>query len=408
MRQVLTFVLAGGKGERLNPLTRDRAKPAVPFGGNYRIIDFTLSNCVNSGIRRIFVLIQYKSFSLQKHIVGGWDEIVSTQLGEFIDVIPAQQRISSDWYRGTADAIYQNSYAIHDHDPELILVLAGDHIYKMDYQKMFEYHQEKNADMTVACVPVPTGMAPQFGIIEVDAENRVCGFQEKPRDPKTIPGEPTRVLASMGVYLFNTTPLLDELEQDAKTFGSEHDFGKNVIPQMIKNKRRVFVYKFVDESNRTLYWRDIGTRDAYYQANMDLVRPNPEFNLYDKKWPVRTYHEQYPPVKVMSVAAGQGRTINGSITDSLLGGGCVIAGARIERSVLSSGVRVDCEALIQDSVIMEGAVIEAGAKIKSAIIDKQVIVPINAQIGYDMDLDRKRFDVTTSGIVIVAKKAEIR
>jgi len=408
MRRVLTFILAGGKGERLNPLTRDRAKPAVPFGGNYRIVDFTLSNCVNSGIRRIFVLIQYKSFSLQKHIVGGWDEIVSTQLGEFIDVIPAQQRISSDWYRGTADAIYQNIYSIHDHNPEFILVLAGDHVYKMDYQKMFAYHREKNADMTVACVPMPVDTSNQFGVIEVDENNQVCGFQEKPRDPKTIPGEPDRILASMGIYLFNKKPLLEELEQDAKTFGSEHDFGKNVIPQMLKNKRRVFVYKFVDENNKTQYWRDIGTRDAYYQSNMDLVRPNPEFNLFDRKWPVRTYHEQYPPVKVMSVTDDQGAVTNGLITDSLIGGGCVIAGARIERSVLSPMVKVEKGAVIQDSVIMESAVIGAGANIRNAILDKQVVVPANAQIGFDLDTDRKRFDVTTSGIVIVAKKVEVR
>lgn len=407
-RQVLTFILAGGKGERLNPLTRDRAKPAVPFGGNYRIVDFTLSNCVNSGLRRIFVLIQYKSFSLQKHIVGGWDEIVSTQLGEFIDVIPAQQRISSDWYRGTADAIYQNIYAIHDQDPEMILVLAGDHIYKMDYQKMIAFHQEKAADMTVACVPMPAETSSQFGVIEVDEESRACGFQEKPRTPKTIPGDENHILASMGIYLFNKSALLEELELDAKTFGSEHDFGKNVIPQMLKNKRRVFVHQFVDENGKASYWRDIGTRDAYYQANMDLVRAEPEFDLYDKKWPVRTHHEQYPPVKAVLVQDENGRPISEAITDSLLGGGCVVSGATIERSVLSPSVRVEPRALIQDSVIMEGAVIGAGAKIKNAIIDKQSVISAGAQIGYDLESDRRRFDVTTSGIVIVAKRVEVK
>ncbi|MCR4337163.1 MAG: sugar phosphate nucleotidyltransferase, partial [Candidatus Omnitrophica bacterium] len=278
MRDVLTFIMAGGKGERLNPLTRDRAKPAVPFGGIYRIIDFTLSNCVNSGLRRVYVLIQYKSFSLQKHILAGWD-VVSTQLGEFIDVLPPQQRIGSDWYLGTADAIYQNSYAIRDHNPESVLILAGDHIYKMNYQKMIAFHQEKGADMTVACIPMPVDTAAGFGVIEVDADNRVQGFQEKPDKPKTIPGDPNRILASMGIYLFNKDVLLKELELDAKDKASSHDFGKNIIPSMLKNKRKVYVYQHVDENNNPRYWRDIGTRDAYYEANMDLVKLQPEFDL---------------------------------------------------------------------------------------------------------------------------------
>ena len=406
MRQVLTLILAGGKGERLNPLTRDRAKPAVPFGGIYRIIDFTLSNCINSGLRRIYVLIQYKSFSLQKHILSGWD-IVSSQLGEFVDVIPAQQRISSDWYKGTADAIYQNIYAIQDADPELILILAGDHIYKMNYQKMIAYHQEKGADMTVACIPMPVEASVNLGVIEVDHQSRVCGFQEKPKNPKTIPGDVNRISASMGIYLFNKEVLLKELEGDAQSLISEHDFGKNVIPQMLRNKRKIYVYNFVDENNNPGYWRDIGTRDAYYQANMDLVKPNPEFDLYERHWPVRTNPELYPPLKVMSIMGSEGRMHYGSIVNSLIAGGCVIVGARVKNSVLSSNVRVDKLASVRDSVIMEGVVIGENSKIRNAIIDKEVIIPANTQIGYDHDLDKKQFDMTSSGIVIVAKKQRL-
>ena len=405
MREVLTFILAGGKGERLDPLTRDRAKPAVPFGGIYRIIDFTLSNCINSGLRRIFVLIQYKSFSLQKHILTGWD-VVSSQLGEFIDVIPPQQRIGSDWYKGTADAIYQNMHAINDYAPELILILAGDHIYKMDYRKMIEFHRQRNADMTVACVQMPKETSSSFGVIEVDAQSRVCGFQEKPENPKGIPQDPSKIFASMGIYLFNRDVLMNELEADARAT-SDHDFGKNVIPQMLRNNRDIYVYNFVDENDQPKYWRDIGTRDAYYQANMDLVSLQPEFNLFDKQWPVRTYHEQYPPIKMMS-SVQDGVKNSGAIVDSLVAGGCVIKGAEVIRSVLSSNVYIEHHATISDSVVMEGVIVGAHAKIKNAIIDKQVMIPAHSQIGYDLESDRKRFAVTTSGIVIVAKKASVK
>lgn len=407
MRQVLTFVLAGGKGERLNPLTRDRAKPAVPFGGVYRIIDFTLSNCVNSGLRRVYVLIQYKSFSLQKHIILGWN-IVSSQLGEFIDVIPAQQRISAAWYRGTADAIYQNIYTIYDQDPELILILAGDHIYKMDYQKMIAYHEEKDADMTVACIPMPVQTAASFGVIEVDEKNCVCGFQEKPKDPKTIPEDSKRIFASMGIYLFSKNVLLEELETDAREAKSRHDFGKNIIPQMLKSSKKVCVYNFVDDDHQPSYWRDIGTRDAYYQANMDLVKPNPEFNLYDRQWPVRTYHAQYPPVKIISARDDKGDMVAGSIVESLVAGGCVITGAEVKGSTLSPNVKVERHATVTDSVVMEGVVVGEYARVKNAIIDKEVVIPPKAQIGYDLTLDQKRFEVTTSGITIVAKKAAVQ
>lgn len=406
MREVLTFILAGGKGERLDPLTRDRAKPAVPFGGIYRIIDFTLSNCINSGLRRIYVLIQYKSFSLQKHLLSGWD-IVSSQLGEFIDVIPAQQRIGSDWYKGTADAIYQNLYTIQDHDPELVLILAGDHIYKMDYQKMIDFHKQVGADVTVACIPMPKETSEHFGVIEVaDHSHAVSGFQEKPRDPRVIPGSPDKIFASMGIYLFNCASLVKELESDASLPLSSHDFGKNIIPQMVKNRKKVYVYNFVDKNDEPLYWRDIGTRDAYYQANMDLVKMDPPFDLYDKSWPVRTYHAQYPPIKVASTEQN-GKSVPCSAVDSLISGGCIINGGRVVRSVLSSSVRIEPNAEVCESILMEGVVVSEGAQIKNAIIDKEVVIPANEKIGYDLALDRKRFAVTTSGIVIVPKKTRV-
>lgn len=400
MRDVLTFILAGGRGERLDPLTRDRAKPAVPFGGSYRIIDFTLSNCINSELRRIYVLTQYKSFSLQKHLLAGWD-IVSTQLGEFIDIIPAQQRISADWYKGTADAIYQNIYAIRDLDPELILILAGDHIYKMDYREMIKLHQERNAAATVACITLPKEHSVDFGVVEVDAENYVRGFQEKPKDPKVIPGSPTEIFASMGIYLFNKEVLLEELELDAQSI-SKHDFGKNVIPQMLKNGRNIFVYDFVDERNQPKYWMDIGTRDAYYKANIDLVNADSGFDLFDKSWPVRTYHEQYSPLKISSINKNTGAIVN-----SLVSGGCCIQGGCVENSVLSPKVKIYEAAEVKSSILMDGVVVGKNAKVQNAIIDKEVIIPENAKIGYDLKKDKKRFVLTTSGIVIVPKRTKI-
>lgn len=401
MREILTFILAGGRGERLDPLTRDRAKPAVPFGGIYRIIDFTLSNCINSGLRRIFVLTQYKSFSLQKHLLAGWN-VVSNQLGEFIDVIPAQQRLGADWYKGTADAIYQNLYAIYDYNPKLILILAGDHIYKMDYREMVAFHNRKNADMTVACISMPRETAKDFGVIEVDSDYHVRGFQEKPSSPKTIPSDPSQIFASLGIYLFRRDILLDELAADAQRLGSSHDFGKDVIPRMLQNKRGVYVYNFVDENNRPKYWRDIGTRDAYYRANMDLLGPNPAFNLYEKAWPVRTYHEQYPPIRLIKTSAGAG-----SVVDSIIAGGCVIEGANVERTVLSSNVKIHDQAEVKNSVIMADAVVGAHARIQNAIIDKEVYIPPYTSIGFDAQQDRARFVLTTSGIVIVPKRAKV-
>ncbi|MEI7998941.1 MAG: glucose-1-phosphate adenylyltransferase [Candidatus Omnitrophota bacterium] len=401
MRDVLTFILAGGKGERLDPLTRDRAKPAVPFGGIYRIVDFALSNCVNSGLRRIFLLTQYKSFSLQRHILEGWN-IYSNQLGEFIDVIPAQQRLSADWYRGTADAIYQNSHVIQDYEPKLILILAGDHVYKMDYRKMIEYHLNKGADMTVSCIKMPKTEAVNFGVVEVDKNNMVTGFQEKPQNPKTIPSDPQTIFGSMGIYLFNVEVLKNELKIDASKVDSDHDFGKNIIPQMVQKKLKVFAYDFAIENNHSTYWRDIGTRDAYYRSNMDLIGNEPKFNLYEKSWPLRTYHHQYPPIRVISVGDN-----HGSIINSIVGGGCFIEGGEVNHSVISSNIHIKNKARVVRSVLMEGVVVGEGAQIQNAIIDKEVEIPANSKIGFDPSLDRQRFVLTTSGIVIVAKKTSL-
>lgn len=402
MRDILTFVLAGGKGERLDPLTRDRAKPAVPFGGIYRIIDFTLSNCINSGLRRIFVLIQYKSFSLQKHLLSGWD-IFSSQLGEFIDVIPPQQRVSADWYKGTADAIYQNIYAIKDYNPKKVLILSGDHVYRMDYSRVFQFHQNNKADATVCCLRMPKASSVHFGVIQVDRKGRICGFQEKPADPKTIPDDPKSIYASMGVYLFNRDTLLRVLAEDAADSISAHDFGKNIIPKMIKEKQRVYAYNFADENGKPRYWRDIGTRDSYYEANMDLLKPRPEFDLFRKNWPVRTYHEQYPPIKVFCNKRGDSRYAP-QIMNSFISGGCVIRGAKITNSIISPNMRIESSAEVSDSILLGSGVISKGARVKNAIIDKEVTIPPKAEVGYNLSLDKERFAVTTSGIVIVPKK----
>jgi glucose-1-phosphate adenylyltransferase len=401
MRDVLTFILAGGKGERLDPLTRDRAKPAVPFGGIYRIIDFALSNCVNSGLRRIFILTQYKSFSLQRHILEGWN-IYSNQLGEFIDVVPAQQRISSDWYRGTADAIYQNLNMVADYDPKLVLVLAGDHVYKMDYRKMIEFHLNKGADMTVACITMPKNDSIHFGVVEVNKQNMVVGFQEKPEKPKTIPANPDEIFGSMGIYLFDVDMLKKELVADAVKAGSDHDFGKNIIPQMVAKKLKVYAYDFARESETSSYWRDIGTRDSYYQANMDLCGAKPKFNLYDKSWPMRTHYHHYSPIRVYTT----GKT-PGTIIDSLVAAGCVLESGQIEHSIVSNNVVIKDGVLIKNSVIMDSVTIGKGAQIQGAIIDKDVDIPAGTKIGFNPDLDRQRFVLTTSGIVIVAKKTSL-
>lgn len=406
MKKVLTFIMAGGKGERLWPLTRDRVKPAVPFGGIYRIIDFTLSNCINSGLRRVFVLTQYKSASLQRHIRLGWN-ILPSELGEFIELLPAQQRIGETWYLGTADAIYQNIYTIEEENPDEVLILSGDHIYKMNYYQMIEFHRNNEADLTVGVVEAEKVKSSQLGIVEVNAKGLVEGFQEKPSVPRTIPSDPAKVYASMGIYVFNAGVLKQELNEDAQDSGSTHDFGKDLIPQMVKKGRKVTVYNFIDENKKEAkYWRDIGTLDAYYEANMDLVEVDPIFNLYDKDWPIRTYQEQFPPAK--TVFAGDEITSRiGLALDSIIPGGCVVSGARVQRSILSCNVRVNSFSQVYDSILMEGVDVGRYAKIKRAIIDKDVTIPQGEVIGYNLEEDKKRFFVTESGIVIVAKRTQI-
>ena len=401
MRNVLTFIMAGGKGERLYPLTRDRAKPAVPFGGVYRIIDFTLSNCVNSGIRKLHVLTQYKSISLSRHIRMGWN-IFDAELGEFIEILPAQQRIDEHWYLGTADSIYQNTYTIEMENPDYVLILAGDHIYKMNYSDMFEFHKEKNADLTVSVVEMVKEKAFQLGVVEIDEQSRLIGFEEKPEVPRTIPGDPEHVLVSMGIYIFNKDVLEKELIADSQKKDSTHDFGKDIVPSMI-NRHRVFAYNFKDENKKQAkYWRDIGSIDAYWEANMDLARVSPEFNLYDNDWPVRTYQEQFPPVKTV-FAGGDDPARMGAALDSMVSNGCIISGGKVIRSILSPNVRVNSFAEVIDSIVMERVEIGRHARIRRAIIDKDVKIPQGMEIGYNLEEDKKRFTVTPSGIVVVAK-----
>jgi glucose-1-phosphate adenylyltransferase len=399
--------MAGGKGERLFPLTRDRTKPAVPFGGIYRIIDFTLSNCINSGLRKIYVLTQYKSASLQRHIRLGWN-ILPSELGQFIELLPAQQRIGDSWYLGTADAIYQNIYTLEMDKPDEVLILAGDHIYKMNYYTLLDFHREAEADLTVGVVEMQKDKAPHLGVVEVDSMGRVTGFQEKPQKPKTIPRNPDRIYASMGIYVFKLPVLEGELQEDAKDSYSTHDFGKDIIPQMLKKGLKVVAFNFIDENKKEAqYWRDIGTIDAYYEANMDLVQIDPTFNLYDKDWLIRTFQEQFPPLKTVhsgDVIAGR----VGLALDSLISGGCVVSGGRVQRSILSPNVRINSYCEVYDSILMEGVNVGRYAKVKKAIIDKDVNIPQGAVIGYDLEEDKKRFYLTESGIVVVAKGTEIK
>jgi glucose-1-phosphate adenylyltransferase len=400
MRKILTFVMAGGKGERLWPLTKDRAKPAVPFGGIYRIIDFTLSNCINSGIRKIHVLIQYKSFSLQRHLRMGWN-IFDSELGEYIDVIPAQHRTGEHWYLGTADAIYQNINAIEQERPDEVLVLAGDHVYKMNYADMVAHHEAAGAAVTVGVIEMEQERARGFGIVEVDGSGRIVGFEEKPSRPKTIPGQPGRCYVSMGIYLFNRMFLEQALIEDARDAQSTHDFGRDVIPKAA-HAVRATAYNFKDENKKeSKYWRDIGTLDAYYEANMDLVQVTPLFNLYDRDWPIRTSHEQHPPAKTVFADEATGRV--GSILDSLVSPGCIISGGTVLRSVLSPDVRVNSFAHVEDSILMEHVEVGRYAKIRRSIVDKDVVIPRYAEIGYQLEEDRRRFHVTESGIVVVGK-----
>ncbi len=404
IKKTTVMLLAGGQGERLYPLTRDRAKPAVPFGGIYRIIDFTLSNCMNSGLRRINVLTQYKSFSLQRHLDFGWS-LFRPEFGEYINVIPPQQRGSSHWYLGTADAIYQNIYTLERQKPDHVLVASGDHVYKMNYQHLLEVHCEREADLTIACFAVPVERARGLlGVAVPDADGRIVDFREKPLDPPPMPGNPGYCFCSMGVYLFRTEALVREVVADAKT-DSEHDFGMNVIRSMIGKDEQVWAHEFGGSGiGDEPYWRDIGTIDALWEANNDLVQVQPTLNLYDTDWPIHTHQPQAPPVKtVFNEPKGrQGRAVN-----SLVSSGCIISGAHVEDSVLSPNVRVHTGAEVHQCVLLDDVDIGRDAKLRRVIVDKRVPIPAGAVIGYDLDHDRARFTVSENGIVVVPKRAAL-
>lgn len=403
MRNIYTMILAGGRGERLLPLTQHRAKPAVPFAGKYRIIDVTLSNCLNSGLRKIAVLIQYKSHSLDRHIRRGWS-IFNPELGEFIFSIPPQQRISAEWYRGTADAVYQNLFLLEQERPKFLLVLAGDHLYKMNYADMLRFMQETEADAVVGALEWPIEEARSFGVLGVDASMRLIRFEEKPANPFPLPNDPAHAFISMGIYLFRTEHLYDELRKDAE-MTTAHDFGKNIIPNMIQNNKKVFAYNFEDANKKHVkYWRDIGTLDAYYEANMDLVAVDPLLNLYDEAWPIRTYQGQFPPAKFVFADQYPGGRV-GLALDSIVSGGCIISGGKVQKSILSPDVHVDQHADVQESVIMENVEIGERARIRHTIIDKGVIIPPGTVIGYDLEADRARYTVTEDGIVVVTTES---
>jgi glucose-1-phosphate adenylyltransferase len=407
MKRILAVVLAGGKGSRLEPLVRDRAKPAVPFGGQYRIIDFSLSNCLNSGLRRIMVLTQYKAMSLDRHITQGWQRLFCRDLGEFIDVVPPQQRIDDQWYQGTADAVYQNIYSLEQHQPDYVVVLAGDHIYKMNYRDMVDSHIERQADLTVAALKVDLDAARQFGVMQIDADERIIGFEEKPAHPKPLPGDDKHTLASMGIYVFTARFLCEQLCRDANVAGSRHDFGRDMIPSII-NEHRVYAWLFRDENRKQQpYWRDVGTIDAYYAANMDLVAVDPLLNVYDDRWPIRTFQPNLPPPKFVFGSEGESDRM-GMALDSIVCQGCIVSGGRVERSVIGPQVRVNSYAHVSDSILMSRVEVGRRARVHRAIIDKNVSIPADAEIGIDLELDRRRgFTISPSGIVVIAKNEPV-
>jgi glucose-1-phosphate adenylyltransferase len=408
LNSTLTVVLAGGVGSRLAPLTADRAKPAVPFGGIYRIIDFTLSNCLHSGLRRILVLSQYKSHSLQKHLRDGWT-IFNPEIGEFITTVPAQMRVGEGWYAGTADAIRQNRYLLERSGATHLLILAGDHVYRMDYARMLEEHVRRKWDVTVACVPVPLGEAHAFGVVETDGEQGIRRFVEKTDHPPSMPDDPTRALASMGIYVFNLNFLLELLDQNHETGASKDDFGRHILPSMV-GMHAMGVYLFGRMEGRVTpdgYWRDVGTLDAYYAANMDLLKPLPPLNLYQKDWPIRTYHAQHPPARNVpssSDAAGDaGRNASGKVANTLLAGGDVIIGATLLHSILSPDVWINAGATVEDAILFENVTVGSGARLRRCIVDKSVTIPPNETIGWDLEHDRSRFTVSEGGVVVVPK-----
>ena len=403
----LVMILAGGEGKRLYPLTKDRAKPAVPFGGRYRIIDFVINNFINSGFFKIKVLTQYKSDSLNKHITRGW--MLSPFLNQYIDLAPAQMRTGNDWYRGTADAIYQNIFHIEDEDPRFVCIFGGDHIYKMDVSQMLNFHKDKCADLSISAIPIPVEEASEFGIMEVDENWRLINFVEKPQTaPKTIPGNPDMCLASMGNYIFNKDVLLDALYRDDKIQESSHDFGKNVIPMLLNEGKNIFVYNFHDNSFAGMsdaergYWRDVGSIDAYWQANMDLLQASPELDLYSKDWPIRTFNYNYPPAKFIWQ---EGDRV-GMATNSMVSEGCIVSGGMLSHCVLSPKVRINSYSQVVDSILMENVEVGRYSKIRKAIIDKNVKIPPNTRIGYSWEEDVKRgFHVSPGGVTVVPKGA---
>jgi glucose-1-phosphate adenylyltransferase len=400
MKDTLGVLLAGGAGERLFPLTRDRAKPAVPFGGNYRIIDITLSNCINSDLRRVYILTQYKALSLNRHIREGWTGIVAQELGEFIEILPPMQRVSANWYMGTADAVYQNIYSIGAEQPKHVLILSGDHIYKMNYGLMLDHHNEAGADVTLATLPIEPSDVARFGVVEVSRTGEVIAFQEKPKTTTLrSPFNPTKVDASMGIYLFNTDVLLPALMKDAEDPNSKHDFGHNILPGIL-GRYKISAYNFVDENKQNaLYWRDVGTLEAYFDANMDVASVSPIFNLYDKAWPMRTRQRQYPPAKF--VFGEPGRT--GMAINSVISAGCIVSGAVVRNSVLSQDVRVNSYAEVESSIIFTHVDIGRHCRIRRAIIDRDVHLPEGTVIGYDREEDRRNYFVTQSGLTVVTR-----
>jgi glucose-1-phosphate adenylyltransferase len=401
LRDVVAVLLAGGAGERLFPLTKDRAKPAVSFGGPYRIIDFTLSNCVNSGLRKIFIASQYKAQSLNRHVRQGW-QIVNTELGEFVEILPPQKRVGENWYLGTADAVYQNLYSLQREEPRWVIILSGDHIYKMDYGKMLDVHIARGAILTVGAIEVPTAESRRFGVLEVDEDSRVTGFQEKPATASATPWNPDVCLGSMGIYIFDTDVLVRELTRDAEA-GTTHDFGRDIIPKLVSEGERVYAYLFWDENKKaSKYWRDVGTLDAFYEASMDLISIDPVFNLYDPEWPLRTYQPQFPPAKFVFDEDGR----RGSAKDSLVSMGCIVSGSQVERSILSPNVRVHSFCDVRDSILMANATVNRHCRIRRAIVDREVQVPPGAVIGYDSVEDRRRHTVSEGGVVVVTPGEE--
>jgi len=390
-RKTLTLILAGGQGDRLRPLTKDRSKPAVPFAGNYRIIDFTLSNCLNSGLRRIYLLTQYKSQSLDRHIRTGWD-VFNPELGEFIAPVPPQRRFSTNWYAGTADAVFQNIYLLEQEKPTYVLILSGDHVYRMDYRPLIDFHIESGAEATIACMVYPRESAVPFGVMQIGEDRRVLDFKEKPPDPPAIPGRDEESLVNMGVYVFNTDTLVRAVIEDSKQ-DTAHDFGKNVLPSLVRDGV-AYAYPF-EESGEIAYWRDIGTLESYFRAGMDFLQKDPPFDLWDQQWPIRTYHPQLPPAWIDPTVPGESR-----VETSLIGQGCRISG-EVVRSVLSPGVYVESRAQVKDCILFNDVRVGRGARLSRAIVDKRVQIPAGFVVGENPEKDRCRFLVTEDGITVI-------